>query len=201
MYEYTAIADVGITLIELLGEKMPDIKDSIMLISPGEIEATDNVLLSLFLYQINENVYMKNQNMRMSESTQWQKYPPLQLDLYYILTSHPSGIPDKTERTKQQHSILGRAMQVLYDNSILKGDVLRGTLNQNEEDELHITICPLNLDDITKIWTTFQDKTYKTSVCYLVTPARIDSYQEKQTIRVTSKKLEQSYMVPKGVNL
>jgi len=170
MYEYRAIADVGKTLIELLGEKMPDIKDSIMLISPGEIEATDNVLLSLFLYQINENVYMKNQNMRMSESTQWQKYPPLQLDLYYILTSHPSGIPDKTERTIEQHRILGWAMQVLYDNSILKGDVLRGTLNQNEEDELHITICPLNLDDITKIWTTFQDKSYKTSVCYQVTP-------------------------------
>jgi len=201
MYEYRAIADVGKTLIELLGEKMPDIKDSIMLISPGEIEATDNVLLSLFLYQINENVYMKNQNMRMSESTQWQKYPPLQLDLYYILTSHPSGIPDKTERTIEQHRILGWAMQVLYDNSILKGDVLRGTLNQNEEDELHITICPLNLDDITKIWTTFQDKSYKTSVCYQVTPVRIDSYQERETIRVTSKKLEQSYMVTKGVNL
>jgi hypothetical protein len=201
MYEYTAIADVGTTLIELLGEQMPDIKDSIMLISPGEIETTDNVLLSMFLYQINENVYMKNQNVRMSESTQWQKYPPLQLDLYYILTSHPSGIPDKTERTKQQHSILGRAMQVLYDNSIMKGELLKGTLNQNEEDELHITICPLNLDDITKIWTTFQDKTYKTSVCYLVTPVRIDSYQEKKTIRVTSKKLEQSYMVPKGVNM
>lgn len=201
MYQYTAIADVGTTLIELLGENMPDIKDSIMLISPGEIEATDNVLLSLFLYQINENTFMKNQNMRMSVSPQWEKNPPLHLDLYYILTSHPSEIPDKTERTKQQHSILGRAMQVLYDNSIIRKELLRGTLNQSEEDELHLTICPLNLDDITKIWTTFQDKTYKTSVCYLVTPVKIDSYRGEETVRVISKKIEQAYMVPKEVNI
>lgn len=195
MSEYTAIADVGETLIDFLRGSMGDMisPNSIVLFSPGEIEDNDDVRLSLFLFQVHENAHMKNQEMQIVDPTRL-KYPPLNLDLYYMLTSYPSsGIQDKTERTKEEHSILGRAMQVIYDNSILNGSVLRGSLAENNE-ELHISLFPLSMDDMTKIWTTFQEKTFKPSICYIVSPAKIESTREKVTHRVVERKLE-NYMV------
>lgn len=164
-----------------------------VLFSPGEIEDNDDVRLSLFLFQVNENIHMKNQEMQIVDPTRL-KYPPLNLDLYYMLTSYPSsGIQDKTERTKEEHSILGRAMQVIYDNSILNGSVLRGSLAENN-DELHISLFPLSMDDTTKIWTTFQDKPFRPSICYLVTPTKIESTRERETQRVVERNLTHHVM-------
>jgi len=185
MADYTAIASVGDTLIELLRENMIDLitSDTIAMISPGEIEGKDNVRLSLFLYQVLENAHMKNKEMLKIDSTR-VKYPPITLELYYMMTSYPShGIQDKTERTKEEHSVLGRAMQILNDNPIVKGSALRGNLAENNE-ELRMTLTTLNLDDITKIWTTFQDRPFRPSVCYLVTPVKIESTREEETKRV-----------------
>ena len=196
MSDYTAIENVSETLIDLLRDKLADFidPDSIMLISPGDIEGTDTVRLSLFLYQVDENVHMKNQEMEMMDSTIY-RYPPLSLDLYYLLTPHPStGIQDKTERTREEHRILGRAMQVFYDNSTLTGSILKGNLETNEE--LHVLLNPLNLDDITKIWSTFQERSFRTSVCYIVTPAIIDSIRKVKSERVVSKKYDYDQIVP-----
>jgi hypothetical protein len=191
MSDYTAIADVSNTLIDLLRSNMEDLinPDSIVLISPGEIEANDSVRLSLFLFQVIENAHMKNQEMQIINPAKL-KYPPLILDLYYMLTSYPStGIQDITERTKEEHSILGRAMQIFYDNSIIAGPILRGSLIENDQ-RLHISQNPLSLDDMTKIWNTFQDRPFRPSVCYLVNNVRIESTREKEAKRVVVRKFD-----------
>lgn len=191
MSNYMAIAEVGETIIEVLRENMEDLipTDSIVLTSPGEIEATDTVRLSLFLYQVVENAHLKNQEPEMINSTRL-RYPPIALDLFYMLTAYPaSGIQDKTEKTMEAHSILGRALQIFYDNSILSGSSMRGSLAETDE-ELHISQTPMNLDDMTKIWSTFQDKSFRPSVCYLVTPVRIESSREEQTVRVVERKFK-----------
>lgn len=182
----TEIADVGEILITLLKDNMGIPRDTIMLISPGEIEANDNVRLSLFLYQVIESPYMKNQEMQNIDSAHL-KYPPLTLELYYMLTAHPaSGIPDRTERTKEEHGILGKAMRIIYDYSILAFS----------DYELRITLNPMSLDDMTKIWTTFQDRPFRPSACYLVTPVRIDSERQKSVKRVESKEQQHDIMIP-----
>lgn len=188
---YMAIADVGETIIELLKERMADMipPDSIALTSPGEIEATDAVRLSLFLYQVVENAHLKNQEMELVNTSKL-RYPPLTLDLSYLLTSYPSsGIQDKTEKTKEAHSILGKALWIFHDNPILKGSVLRGSLAENNE-ELHISQTLLNLDDMTKIWSTFQDTPFRPSICYLVTPVRIGSDRETRADRVLERRFK-----------
>jgi len=184
----TAIADVGEILITLLQDNMGIPPDTIMLISPGEIEANDNVRLSLFLYQVIENPYMKNQEMQKIDSS-YLKYPPLTLELYYMLTAHPaSGIPDRTERTREEHSILGMAMRIIYDYSILTFS----------DYELRITLNPMSLDDMTKIWTTFQDRPFRASACYLVTPVYIDTTRDTRVTRVVHKEIDEDYMIPKN---
>lgn len=189
MSGYLAIAYTGQTIVELLRDKMHDLiprEQSIVLASPGEIEATDDVRLSLFLYQILENVHLKNQEMQMKGPTT-QKFPPIALDLYYMLTSYPSGSQDLTERTKEEHSILGKAIQILNDNTILAMD----------NDELHIVLNPVSFDDMTKMWTTFPGKPFRFSVCFLVTPVLIDSAHEMGIKRVISKDINYNIIVPK----
>ncbi|HID19654.1 MAG TPA: DUF4255 domain-containing protein [Methanophagales archaeon] len=82
MSDYTAIADVGETLKKLLWDNIKDdapantiieSEDQITLSSPEEIEPGKK--LSLFLYQVTENAYLKNQEMQSVNSTKL-KYPP-----------------------------------------------------------------------------------------------------------------------------
>ena len=188
----TAIKDVGNTLISLLIDNMKDLPDgSIVLGSPGEIKSDTRI--SLFLYKIQDNIHLKNQEMQQVGSSS-MRFPPLALDLFYMLTSHPSQ--ENTEKTLEAHLLLGRAMQVFYDNAILSGSVLKGSLKP-ENEELRITIENLNIDDMTKIWSTFQGKPFKPTACYLVSPVRIDSLHEISITRVVSKETGYDEMVLK----
>ncbi|MFZ3384909.1 MAG: DUF4255 domain-containing protein [Candidatus Methanoperedens sp.] len=183
----TAIAEVGDVLITLLKDNMGISRDTIMLVSPGEIEANDNVRLSLFLYQVLENAHMRNQDNPGIASSH-NKNPPLTLELYFMLTAHPAaGIPDRTERTLEEHGILGKAMRILYDNTTFTISDYR----------IRVTLNPMSLDDMTKIWTTFQGRSYRPSACYLVTPVKIESENEAEVNRVVSKKTEQDEIIPK----
>jgi hypothetical protein len=112
-----------------------------------------------------------------------------------MFTSYPSGIQDITERTREEHSILGRTIQIINDNSILAGSVLKGNLNVNGY-ELHITLTPVSLDDMTKMWTTFPGKSFRSSICCLVTPVLIDSGREITVQRVVSKESGYNQIVP-----
>lgn len=197
MSDYRAIADVGETLIELLRDNMEDLVDreSIVLFSPGEIDSSDNVRLSLFLYQVLENVHLRNQEMQVTDPDTLT-FPPLTLELYYMLTSHvSSGVQDKTARSLEEHTVLGRAVRVLYDHSVLKGSILKGNLNKNEE--LHVMISSLSLEDLTKIWSTFPNKPFRPSICYVVTPVGIDSSREVGVQRVVSREINYAYYARK----
>jgi hypothetical protein len=197
MGDYGTIADVGETLITLLRDNMsdlfPDPVASIALLSPADVE-DQNIRLTLFLYSVLENPHLKNQEMRNLNPTQLA-YPPLTLDLYYLLTAYAAT--QNTDGTLDEHRILGRAMRIFYDNSILSGTILQGSLAGTSE-ELRITSNAISLDDLTKIWSAFQEVGYRLSVSYLVTPANIDSTRDMSIQRVVSKEMNHSFMVPKG---
>lgn len=188
MADYTVIADVGQTLLDLLKESMQDLVSpaSIILASPGEIQAGDNPRLSLFLYQVVENAHLKNQE-RLALNADTLAYPPLTLDLYYMLTAYGApAIADKTQRSIDEHKVLGRAMRVLYDNAVVKGSMLRGSLAGTDE-ELRLSLNSAGAEDLRALWGTFQDKPYRVSACYVVTPVRIDSTRRLDAKRVVEK--------------
>jgi hypothetical protein len=186
MSDYNAISDVGKTLIKLLEDNIDDVsligENQITLSSPEEVEP--NKKLSLFLYQVTENAYLKNEE-RQSLNTKKLKYPPLTLSLFYLVTPH-------TQDTDSGHIILGKVMQIFHDNSILKGSILQDSL---VGDELRLILNPLSTEELNKIWMVIsKTKTYKLSVCYEVTPVRIDSMREREVTRVTERELEK-YMI------
>ena len=190
MADFTGIGDIGETLKKLLKDDpwtgiSP--KPEITFKSPKEIKddgGTANTV-SLFLYQILENPHLKNEEGIRVNDAQLQ-VPPLVLDLFYLVTPYSE---DKT----QEKYILGKVMQIFYDHAILAGTVLQGSLAGADE-ELRLVAHPLSLDDLTKIWSAFQEVAYRLSVAYLVTPVRIDSARLTGMQRVVAKELPQALM-------
>jgi hypothetical protein len=132
--------------------------------------------LSIWLYQICEDEFVKNQPLQRgptarnggedSAPSQLQRFPPLALNLYYLITPF-------AQSDEGNHLLLGKTMQVLYDNAIV---LLRNPANGAFE-ELRIILCRLALEEQTRIWEALQEP-YRLSVCYKVRVARVDSLRE-----------------------
>lgn len=193
MSDFTVIADVGETLKKLLEDDpwtgilpIPEITFK----SPKEIKddggSTNKV--SLFLYQIHENPHLRNEEpLRVNDSH--LQTPPEVLDLLYLVTPYSD---DKT----QEKVILGKVMQIFYDNALLSGTILQGGLAGSDED-IRLLFNPISLDDLTKIWSAFQDVAYRLSVSYLVTPVKIDSTRQTGMQRVLSKEMNHAVLEPR----
>lgn len=103
------------------------------------------------------------------------------MSLFYLVTPH-------TQNKDNDHIILGKVMQIFYDNAILRGSVLHESL---VGEELRLILNLLSIDELNKIWTViFKSKPYKLSICYEVTPVRIESVREREVKRAIERKLE-----------
>lgn len=196
---YTAIRDVEETLLTLLRGNMSDLvtnpQQQIALLSPAEAQGQD-IRVSLFLYSIIENQYLKNVEPRVQNPMR-TAVKPLYVDLYYLLTCYgPERSPDPTDRTLQARALMGRAMRIFYDNGTLSGALLQGGL-ANTSHELQVTLTPMTVEDLTRIWSVFPNNAYLPSVSYAVTPAQINSTRTLERQRVVSKELEYDFMVRK----
>lgn len=193
MADYTAIAGVGETLVELLQDRMENFidGDEIALASPNDVGQGNDWRLTLYLYRVSESSHMKNAEPRgQAPDPTVTKGSPLVLDLHYLLTAHPSkGRSDGTAKTTEQHSVLGRAMQVFRDNAIIRGSDLKGSLGA--EDKLHLTIESESMDAMVNMWSTFPEQPFHPSVSYLVTPVVIDSRREEPVKRIVEREVNE----------
>ena len=188
MSNYVVISDVGDTLKKLLWNHIradpriySDIiasEDDITLLSPQEMETGNAKKLSLFLYQITECPHLKNQEMQRADSGMLRNIP-LPLVLSYLIT------PNTNDR-KKDHILLGKVMQIIYDNAIIKGSILQGSLAGTAE-ELRVVLYSLPFDEMVRLWQSFTEGSFKLSVCYQVTPVKIDSTRGIEAKRVVKK--------------
>jgi len=184
MGDHNAIADAGDTLVELLRDRMTRFQDKtvIQLASPVDEDLQSNVRLTVFLYEVTTATPMD------TPQSNGRSPGPLRVDLTYLLTAH-KGTEEQgssittTDKTKNRHMLLGRAMQILRDNAIVEGPDLRGSLAEGDE-TLQISLLPEGTNTAVNIWNTFQDEPYETSVAYLVSPIEIESRHEESSERV-----------------
>jgi hypothetical protein len=176
--DYTVIADVGKTMLQLLRDHMipePILQpEFIGLSSPVD---KGDLNLSLFLYNIKENGDNRT-NQMLSKGAGKLQFPPMSVDLFYLITAHSTA--ELHSRSLDENQILGKAIQVLYDNSVLRNSVLQGTLAENNE-EVRIVMDVLPMDIMVSL---FPNIPYKLSVSYMVGPVNIDSMRVKSTKRV-----------------
>ncbi|UJF34069.1 DUF4255 domain-containing protein [Paenibacillus hexagrammi] len=135
--------------------------------------------LSLFLYAIKESGDNRRTQM-VARGTNEIQYPPMVVDLHYLLTAQSPA--ELQSRALDEHRILGRAMQVLYDNSVLRGSLTVGTLAEKEE-EVRVVMAPISGDGMMNMWN-FADTPFRLSMSYTVGPVYIDSTRIKTTKRV-----------------
>jgi len=161
---YTAIADAGNTILRLLKDNMtPEPIPNAELIGLCSPADRGDLRLTIYLYSIRENGESRNTGVSGPQA--------LSLSLYYLLTAYSTG--DLKSRAFDEYCILGRAMQIINGNSIMKNSVLQGTLAENNE-EIRITLNHLTPDEMSKIWS-FSNLPLKPSVSYMVWPVKIDS--------------------------
>lgn len=135
-----------------------------------------DLALALFLYEIRES--QERQHAMISEGLEQLRYPPMTVNLSYMLTAHSPA--EQHTRMQDEHRILGRAMQVLYDNAILRGEQLQGSL-AGMNTELRVVMEQPPFDKLIHL---FPHVPYKLSVCYSVGPVYIDSMRTRSTKRV-----------------
>jgi len=157
MGSYTAIADAGASIIELLRDNLcpepvtsPDLID---LCSPAE---TGDLQLGLYLYSVKQNREYRIDGMVLT--------------LYYLLTAYSNA--DIKQRAYDEDYILGAALQTLSESATLNGAYLQGTLGSAGED-IRCDLFYLSPEDIQKIWI-FPNVPYRTSVGFMVYPIIID---------------------------
>ncbi|MDE7323223.1 MAG: DUF4255 domain-containing protein [Lachnospiraceae bacterium] len=180
MGKYTMIADTGKRLVEMLQQALcPGLirnTDEIGLRSP---EDKGDVSLGVFLYDIRQseevfqqsNVVVQEQDLVTRISR-----PPVYLSLYYMITPYTKG--DVMYRLYQEEQVLGRIIQLFYDNPVFFLEETEGA------ERLYIQMQKPDMDEKSKIWN-FPNMGNRLSLFYKVSPVAIDSGISRKTARVT----------------
>jgi len=132
--------------------------------------------INLYLYSVKENAAFKNIEYEYNPTDDTIKYRPLSLRLYYLLTPYIEKNVAEIDEPLIIQQLLGRAMRILDEFSIIPKDFLTQIIKDHAREELKVTITDLDIDTKTKIWGA-TTKPMKLSVGYEVDVAQIfDSY-------------------------
>lgn len=180
MNKYTVIADVSSYLLELLRTNMvpePILNgDLVGMCSPSE---KGDLALGVYLYDVKESEEIQGNSM-INVGNRRQKYPSTYLSLFYMMTAY-SNTDFKTKFLDDQR-ILGRAMQVLSDNSSINLSEIMNSSNITIQ-EGRIQMLNLNNDEKMKIWNA-PNVPYRLSICFKVSPIELESTRVKNITRV-----------------
>lgn len=136
--------------------------------------------LTLFLYGVKENADYRSSDY-IDDGGGSLRFPPIALDLFYLVTAHSAS--DILSRGIDEHRILGRTIQTLYDHSVLKGDELVGSLAGSGQ-AIRVTKEDAPLETVINF---FPDMPYKLSLSYAVGPVFVDSTRTRPVSRVTER--------------
>ncbi|MBA3946488.1 MAG: DUF4255 domain-containing protein [Herpetosiphonaceae bacterium] len=188
-----AIAAVTATLQKLLKQGFdadPDLQGTDVTMQPPDKARNGNATanqLNLFLYHMTLDGAWRNMDMPGRTKPSEIGQPPLPLNLYYLITAY-GGNDDKP--TPLSHLLLGQAMRILHDHPVLDRDDIKQSLDgnnlqaqvdlQDQVERVRITPQPLSLEEMSKLWTTFQTQ-YRISAAYQASVVLIESTRPTKT--------------------
>jgi hypothetical protein len=170
-----AIAAVTKTLQSRLFKQLstdPDLAGATVTTKPPDkarLDAGGGRQLNLFLYRTSIDAAWRNQ----APAGTGDGLPALPLVLSYLLTAYGDN-DDEVE----SHQILGLAMSAFNDQPLLSraeiSTALPGSELENQVERVRITPHPIPMDEISRLWATFQTG-YRISVSYDVAVVLIDN--------------------------
>ena len=172
----TAIGMVSESLRNLLVAEMrltPAV--DVTILAPDE--PGRNRRVNLFLYKVQENPILKNADWQVKRGDPTQLVPPpLSLSLFYLLTPYAQNDPQTGNSTA--HEILGEAMRVFYESSVVPQDHLVDGLKGAGE-QVKIMLNSLNLEELSQVWNTFSQP-FRLSIPYEVSVVQLDALPESE---------------------
>jgi hypothetical protein len=190
--DFSVIAAVSLTLQSVLTQALQPMDP----VAPPVAEISDlqgiiqtvPARLTIFLFEVVEDSSARNRPHSVTPNNVPQphldlKKPPMALLLRYMMT------PWSGDRATDQR-ILGRSMQVLYDDSVLSGPQLQGGLAGANE-ALKVTLAPITLEERARVWYAIQ-KPYRLSVTYEVRVVNLDAISADQLSPVASRRTDYS---------
>lgn len=172
-----AIATVTATLQNLLTAVTPSVTTK-----PPASARTGSTgeQINVFLYSIDHNSAFRNAPMPHQSREGEQAHPPLPLVLKYLVTAYGQNDDDVSGQ-----ELLGQAMILLHDHPLLGPSDLAGITPdsglQDQVERVRITPETLSLDDMSKLWSSFQSADYRLSVTYEVSVVLIESGRPAKT--------------------
>lgn len=191
MSSYMVVAGVSDALRRVLWEELssdPDVgqlfhsEQDIVFLNPTETARDTSHRLSLWLYQITENEFVKNQPMTRANGADQLQHAPLALNLFYLITPFANVSNGDSTSRDEDHMVLGKVLQVFHDNSII---LFRDTTSGIAE-ELRIIFRRLTLEELTRIWEALRES-YRLSICYQVQVTHIDSTRVSSRARIVER--------------
>lgn len=180
MGSYTIIADTGNALVRLLRKELvPDIisgSADIGLASPAD---KGNMALCVYLYDVAESETYRVSGM-VSDGVSRQKFPPVHLTLFYMITAFSSG--DVKFRSEEEQRILGKVVQVLHDYPVLNMDTMEFDAG-GKGDAVRIEMRKIPAEEKLKTWI-FPNQAHKMSLFYSMGPVSLESSKTKDIKRV-----------------
>ncbi len=163
------------------GDQDPELTDLEVTTQPPDRarNTKTNNQINLFLYQTAVNAALRNMDMPRQVRSGESSLPPLALNLYYLITAYGRNNEDTLS-----HRLLGRAMRILHDYSVLvASDLLSQTEIKDlfsesgldlQPERVRLTPMPMSLDEMSKLWMIFQTQ-YRISAAYQAAVLLIES--------------------------
>lgn len=168
MSQSSAIASVTAALFHLLDSQ----GIVTTTIPPNEVNAGASDQINLYLYGTEVNPAFRNEPMPGATLAGQSGPPPLALNLRYLISAYGDN------NDFSVHELMGQAMLVLHDNTILNQAQISGLVPDaglaDQIEKIKITPVPLSLDDMSKLWTSFQTE-YRLSAAYEISVVLIES--------------------------
>jgi hypothetical protein len=176
-----AIAAVTATLRSLLARGVDILNVTTKPLDKARTDLTEQI--NIFLYQTTLNGSLRNMPTPHQVKPGETGQPPLALNLFYLITAYGDGDDDASG-----HQLLGRAMSTLHDHPLLgAAEILDATDTEIPGSDLHlqaervrITPQPMPLDEMSKLWTTFQTQ-FRISAAYQISVVLIESTRTATT--------------------
>ncbi|BBB29398.1 DUF4255 domain-containing protein [Neptunomonas japonica] len=174
-----ALATVTATLKSLL-HGLVDNEAKITTQPPSKARSGDDEQINVFLYGTHVNTAFNNAPLPGTSRNGESAYPPMPLTLKYLITAYGANDDDISGQ-----QLMGQLMSLLHDHPILGPTDIIGIMPDSnlhhQTERIRITADGLSLDEMSKLWASFQSAEYRLSVGYEVSLVLIESARPSST--------------------
>ncbi|WP_028470009.1 DUF4255 domain-containing protein [Neptunomonas japonica] len=174
-----ALATVTATLKSLL-HGLVDNEAKITTQPPSKARSGDDEQINIFLYGTQVNTAFNNSPLPGTSRNGESAYPPMPLTLKYLITAYGANDDDISGQ-----QLMGQLMSLLHDHPILGPTDIIGIMPDSnlhhQTERIRITADGLSLDEMSKLWASFQSAEYRLSVGYEVSLVLIESTRPTAT--------------------